>query len=208
MENPFGSRAVFAAALLGFAVFLLLPRGPVAAQGEERGPTVESNRADVKLPDLELLDQDGRRVRFKSDVVGERLAVIDVFFTSCGLVCPILSAIFADLQDRLGDRLGEEVSLVSVSVDPNTDIPPRLKEYASRYGARPGWVFLTGEKPNVDRVLRAIGAYTADFTEHPTMILVGDGRTGEWTRFYGFASPEQLLERVDALSDKRRATAR
>lgn len=171
-----------------------------AAGAGENEPQVEIKPADVKLLDLELLDQDGKKVRFRSDVIRDRIAIINVIYTSCPLVCPILSAIHAELQDTLKERLGKDVVLVSVSVDPVTDIPPRLKEYASRYNARPGWVFLTGEKQSVDAVLKGLGAYNPDFTQHPTMVLVGDGKNGGWTRFFGFPTPDQVMARVGELT--------
>jgi len=208
MNRRFEMRALFLAVLLVLATGLFLPGRSFAVQGKEEEPAVEARPVEVKLLDLELLDQDGRKVRFRSDVVGDRIVVIDTFFTTCGLICPILSAIFADVQDRLGDRLGKEVVLVSLSVDPNTDIPPRLKEYAVTWEARPGWVFLTGRKTVVDRVLEGLGLYTSDFTSHPAAFLVGDGKSGQWTKFYGFPSPEELLGRVDELSAARRTSAR
>jgi protein SCO1/2 len=175
--------------------------GEKAAKEEK----VESRPAQVKLIDLPLLDQDGKTVRFRTDVVGDRIVVIDTFFTTCGLICPILGAIFMELQDMAGDRLGRDVVLVSISVDPQTDIPPRLKKYSEQWEARPGWIFLTGGKPNVDKVLTGLGLYSADFAAHPPAILVGDGKTGEWTRFYGFATPEQLMGRVRELTEKRKS---
>lgn len=159
----------------------------------------------VKLPDVELLDQDGKRVRFKSDVVGGRLVVIDLIYTTCPVVCPILSATFANLQGRLGDRLGRDVLLVSISVDPLTDIPPRLKEYAKKWGAKPGWIFLTGEKRNVDTILRGLNAYAADFTNHPSTILVGDGLRHDWTRFYGFPTPDLVHDKLNEVATRRQA---
>ena len=208
MGNRAGLRAISMAVLLVLTAAPFLPGRSFAAQGKGEEPAVEAKPAEVKLHDLELLDQDGRKVRFRSDVIGEKIAVIDSFFTTCGLICPILSAIYADLQDRLGDRLGREVALVSISVDPNTDIPPRLKEFAGKWDAKPGWIFLTGQKKSVDRVLEGLGLYSADFTAHPAAFLVGDGKTGKWTRFYGFASPEELLGKIDDLSAARRSTAR
>lgn len=184
--------------------------GDHEAHGKEAGkaakataPEVEITPAQVDLPDVELLDQDGRKVKFGTDVIGDRLAVIDVIYTTCPVVCPILSAILSGLQEPLGERLGKEVSLVSISVDPNTDIPPRLKEYAGRYDARPGWTFLTGDPRNVTKVLKGLGGYTPDFSQHPTMFLVGD-REGGWTKFYGFPSPDQILEKVNELAAARR----
>jgi protein SCO1/2 len=155
-----------------------------------------TDTARVELPDVVLLDQDGKRVRFRSDVVGDRRVAIDVIYTTCPVVCPILSAAFAGVQDGLGDRLGREAALVSISVDPLTDIPPRLKAYARKWGARPGWVFLTGAKPDVDRVLRGLGLYAADFTAHSTVVLVGSAAQGAWSRLYGLPTPERILERL------------
>ena len=204
MTNRIESRVISLAVLVFLAAALFAPGRSFAAQGSSGEPEVEARKVDVKLHDLKLLDQDGRKVRFRSDVIGDRIVVIDTFFTTCGLICPILSAIFADLQEQLGDRLGRGVDLVSITVDPNTDIPPRLKEFAGTWEAKPGWVFLTGQKQSVDRVLEGLGLYSADFAAHPAAFLVGDGKSGKWTRYYGFASPEQILSSVDELTEARK----
>jgi protein SCO1/2 len=170
-------------------------------------PAEPAKSADVDLRDLMLVDQDGRQVRFVSDVIGDHIVVMDFIYTSCTTVCPVLSAVFGQMQGRLGEQLGEEVALVSVSVDPTRDTPQRLKAYAARHKAQPGWVWLTGPKTTVDEVLEGLGAYSSDFEEHPAMVLVGDGRTGEWSRFFGFPSPDRLMEQVNALQSARQRAA-
>jgi cytochrome oxidase Cu insertion factor (SCO1/SenC/PrrC family) len=90
--------------------------------------------------------------------------------------------------------------MVSVTVDPARDTPAKLKAYARKWKARPGWVWLTGSKDVVDRVLKGMGAYTPSFTDHPPMVLVGDGRTGAWTRFNGFPNQGLILSRVDEIT--------
>jgi protein SCO1/2 len=161
---------------------------------------ITSSSARIKLPDLELLDQEGRSVKFRSDLVQDRLVVIDFIYTSCGTVCPILSAVFAQLQEELGDALGEEVLLISISVDPGTDRPERLKAYAERYQAKPGWTFLTGERQTIDQLLSALGTYAFDLSEHPPSVLVGNADKGQWTRFNGFPKPQQIHQ---ALAESR-----
>jgi protein SCO1/2 len=171
------------------------------------GAATQGKAVEVELLDLALVDQDGRKVRFKSDVIGDRLVIIDTFYTTCDTICPILSALFVNLQHKLGSRLGRDVVLVSISVDPGIDIPARLKKYAKRHGARPGWIFLTGGKRSVDRVLRGIGAYVRDYTQHAPAILVGDGKHGGWTRYYEFPKPDLVLGRLEELRAARLAKA-
>jgi protein SCO1/2 len=109
------------------------------------------------------------------------------------------------VQSKIGVRAGKDVSLVSLSVDPVTDTPARLRAYARRHKA--AWNLWTGPKPAMDQVLKGLGIYTPDYIDHPSSILVGDGRTGEWTRFYGFASPEQIVKKVDELLSARQSAA-
>lgn len=170
-------------------------------------PAEPAKSADVDLRDLTLVDQDGRQVKFVSDVIGDRIVVMDFVYTSCTTVCPVLSAVFKQVQGRLGDQLGEDVALVSVSVDPARDTPERLKAYADRQQARPGWIWLTGGKRVMDEVLDGLGAYSPNFEDHPAMVLVGDGRTGEWTRFFGFPSPDRIMEQVTALQAARQTAS-
>jgi cytochrome oxidase Cu insertion factor (SCO1/SenC/PrrC family) len=107
---------------------------------------------DIQLLDLKLVNQDGEPMRFKSDAIGEKLVVMDFIYTTCTTICPVYSALFVKLQNLLGERLGKDVAQVSLSVDPTTDIPSRLKEYAGRYQAKPGWTFLTGKKRDMEHV--------------------------------------------------------
>ena len=167
------------------------PGGKSEAPGKEAIP--------VKLLDLELVDQDGGKVKFKSDVIGDKVAVIIPFYTTCTTAFPILIFMFTRLQEALGDRLGKDVVLVSVSVDPRTDIPVRLKAYARRQKAKPGWVFLSGDRNNLGQVLLGVGVLFSPNLEdhnHIPITLVGSARS-EWRRFHGFPSPEQILGEIN-----------
>ena len=172
------------------------PRG---AERSQAANAANDASVEVKLLDTKLLDRNGRSMRFRSEVIGDRIVIMNFVYTGCTTVCPVSSAIFGQLQQRLGPRLGEEVFLVSMSVDPVTDSPARLRSYAQKHHADPAWIWLTGTKPDVDKVLEGLGAYAPNYTDHPAMTLVGDGRTGRWTRFFGFPGPEELMTKVDAL---------
>lgn len=169
-----------------------------AAQAQHPQPN-----AEVRFADVPLLDQDNREVRLKDDLVGDRIVVMGFVYTSCTTVCPVISAIMQKLQKQLGDRAGRDVQLISMSIDPLRDTPQRLHEYAGRFGAGDGWRWLTGSNEAVSDTLKGLGTWTANYEEHPPLIMVGDGRTGQWTRFYGFTDPTVLMARVDELSAAR-----
>ena len=139
----------------------------------------------------------------RQDLVGDHLVVMGFIYTSCTTVCPVVSSIMAKVQKQLGGRVGEEVQLVSISVDPQRDDPKRLQTYAKTFQAGPGWSWLTGTPYAVNETLKGLGSFSANLGEHPPLILVGDGRTGKWTRFYGFTDPALLVSEIDRLSAKR-----
>ena len=186
-------KAVIYLFILLFGVSVL----PAQAQSES------SLNVDIQLHDLELLTQDGNRVKFKSDVIGDKLVAITFIYTFCTTICPIYNAIFTQLQDLLGERQGKDVILISMTLDPARDIPRRMKREAHKFKAKPGWFYLTGKKQNVDQVLRGMDAYFPDFVEHPPMALIGDGKTDTWRRFNGFPRPQQLLAMIDELKAAR-----
>ncbi|MCQ4347447.1 SCO family protein [Pseudomonas stutzeri] len=192
---------------LSLAGLLALGAAPALASDPHAGHPAAAPRAAesarVQLAEAWLIDQHERPQRLREDVVGERIVVIGFVYTSCTTVCPVVSAIMQKLQTALGARAGGEVQLVSLSVDPLRDTPQRLREQAERYRAGPGWSWLTGSLPAVTAALQGFGAWSADFAAHPPLIMVGDGRSGEWRRYYGFADPAVLLARVDALAAAR-----
>jgi protein SCO1/2 len=161
--------------------------------------------ADIDLRNRTLVDQHGRKVEFVKDVIADRIVVMDFVFTTCTNVCPILSAVLAQVQRSLGDAVGDEVALVSLTVDPVRDTPRRLEAYASKHRAGPGWTWLTGPKSDVEDVLIGLGAYSVNFEDHPPMVVVGDPRTGQWSRFFGFPSPKRIVAYVEKLQAARRA---
>jgi len=179
---------------------LLIPSVLLAHDGHHHTASAAApGTTKVVLRDVPLVDANGKRVRLAKDVIGERIAVVNFIYTTCTTVCPVSSATFQQLQQRLGATLGKEVVLVSITVDPLRDTPQRLGEYANRYEGREGWTWLTGAKPDVDAVLKGFGAYTPNFEDPPTMVLIGDARGGPWTRFFGFPSVNDLAARIETM---------
>ncbi|HEX2224667.1 MAG TPA: SCO family protein [Thermoanaerobaculia bacterium] len=161
----------------------------------------KTEKADgLKFPDVSLVDQNGRAVDFYDDLVKDRVVAINFIFTSCTTICPPMGATFGQLQKLLGDRAGRDVHLISVSVDPVTDTPERMKAWSQRFGTDSGWTLVTGERDEVIRLLKSLGVYTPDINDHSPLVLVGNDARGEWTRAYGLAAPAKLVELLDEMA--------
>ncbi len=185
------------------------PADPHAGHGAHahQPPKVEEPTAAAKyFTDVELINQDGEKLKFYSDVLKGRTVVVNAFFTTCTSVCPPMNRNFEKIQAALGDRLGKDVLLVSISVDPATDTPPRLKEYAQKFHAKPGWMFLTGKKENLDWALYKLGQYVETKDDHKTIFIIGNEATGLWKKAFGMAKPEELVQIVDSVANDKGGT--
>ena len=176
------------------------PPDPHAGHAAPRQPE-DSSPARKYFSDVELLDQDGRKLRFYSDVLKGKIVVVNAFFITCVSVCPPMNRNMEKIQAALGDRVGRDVFLVSLTVDPLNDTPPRMKEYAQRFHAKPGWLFLTGKKENVDWALYKLGQYVEARDDHSTIIIVGNETTGLWKKAFGLGKAEELIEIVRSVAD-------
>ena len=161
----------------------------------------------IKIPDTVVYNQHGRKLNFYTDLVKGKTVAINFIFTTCTTICPPLTATFRRVQQELGERVGRDIELISVSVDPTTDVPERLKEFSAKFKAAPGWTFVTGSKPEVDGLLKALGAAVADKNDHTPMILIGNDAAGYWTRTYGLAPASTLVKVVNEAAAKTGATA-
>jgi cytochrome oxidase Cu insertion factor (SCO1/SenC/PrrC family) len=158
-----------------------------------RPASAASGAASRYFPDVTLLDQDGKSVRFYSDLVRGRVVVINSMFADCGAACPIMAERMAKVQDALGNRLGRDVFLLSISVDPTNDTPAKLHAYAERVGAKPGWEFLTGDRASVDTVLEKLGQYAESREAHSNLIIIGNEPTGLWKKAFGLAPADEIV---------------
>jgi cytochrome oxidase Cu insertion factor (SCO1/SenC/PrrC family) len=161
----------------------------------------------MNIPDTELVDQNGQKIHFYTDLVKGQTVVINFIFTTCTTICPPLGATFARVQKELGDKVGRDVRFISISVDPATDTPERLKAWGEKFHAGEGWTFVTGDKPQVDELLRALGSSSARREDHSPTILIGNDAHGTWTRTYGLANTSKLVQIInDAMTGKTTTT--
>ena len=182
---------------------------PVAAQHEHHqhmatAPAPEKPEVetipDLKIPDVTVLDQDGTPKRFYTDLVKDKVVAVNFVFTTCTTICPPMGANFAKLQKLLGERAGRDVHLISVSVDPTTDTPERMKAWGQKFGAAPGWTLVTGDREEITRLLKSLGVYTASISDHSPLVLLGNDARHQWTRAYGLAAPAKLADLISGMA--------
>ena len=180
------------------------PRTPASlTKVDDSASAPARSPAEKYFSDVELIDQDGQKVRFYTDVLKNKVVAINTFFTTCTNICPPMNRNFEKMQDALGDRLGKDVFLVSITVDPETDTPTRLKEYGRRFHARPGWLFLTGKKENVDWALYKLGQYVETKDDHTNIFIIGNEPKGLWKKAFGLAKAEELIRILeDVINDR------
>jgi protein SCO1/2 len=181
--------------------FLIAVLAPTAAcAGQPRLPVIGPAPAFV------LVDQRGQAVSL-TGLRGKVLA-LSFIFTTCSDSCPIVTAKMADMQRRLGKDFGPRVRFVSISVDPLTDTPQRLRAYASTFGADvPGWSFVTGTPAQIDEIVRGFGAYARrggnGAVDHLTLtsLIDAEGRLRVQYLGYRFQTSEMLADLKELLDE-------
>src|SRR5689334_6228860 len=175
----------------------LRPDTPAATPQPSPSPadatTEKYSFSSLQIPNARVLDQNGHALDFYTDLIKGRNVAINFIFTTCTTVCPVLTATFRRVQVEL-EKSQSDVKLISISVDPTVDTPERLRDFADKFKAGPGWTFVTGDKTEIDSLLQRLGAGVGNKNDHTSMILIGNDPADVWTRTYGLSSPTVLIK--------------
>jgi len=176
-SKPFLSLLVFLVIWLGTA-----PYSAMAKQGDppQNAQSVEEKNRRY-FPDLKVWTHEGQEVRFYSDLLKDKIVVISFFYANCPTAQMSLVTL-SKLQEMLGDQLGTDIHLVSLSVDPERDTLKAVQEYAGKYNPKKGWMFLTGKKENMDAINLKLGNRSLIPESHIQVFLLGNLRNGRWMR--------------------------
>lgn len=166
--------------------------------GARDNPPLIAHQTQLTLPNVSVVDSHQREHRLWV-LLQDRVAVVNFVFTSCTTVCPALNGVMQALQQQFQERLGKEVILISVSVDPTRDTPEKLSAHAAKLKAGSGWYWLTGKTAEMNQLLKAFGMPTGRPEDHPPVILIGKTNTGQWFRWIGIPAPETLTGAVTTL---------
>jgi protein SCO1 len=178
------------------------PSGAAQSQGTAN-PQASAQRY---FTDVELVNQDGEKMRLYSDLLKGKVVIINSFFATCQGSCLPMNRNLEKVQQALTEHIGKDLFIISISVDPTVDTPPLLKEYAKKLNAKRGWYFLTGEKQNVDLALSKLGQFVNDKQDHVNIFIIGNERTGLWKKAFGLAPSDALVKVVESVLNDKPAT--
>ncbi|WP_035382627.1 SCO family protein [Ferriphaselus sp. R-1] len=149
-------------------------------------------------PAVQLLRDDGKYVALRDELDDGRAVLLSFIYTDCTAVCPLVSRTLAEFQGML-DRKRDAVHIVSISIDPEQDTPTRLRDYAQRYGAEPGWQHYTGTTAASIQVQQAFEVYHGDKMNHTPVFFLRKSAGTSWVRLDGFVTAAELFEKYRGL---------
>ena len=152
------------------------------------------------FPNVALVTHEGEEVRFYDDLVAGKVVAINFIFTSCPDSCPAETAKLVRVQEELGDRVGKDIFMYSISIDPEYDTPEVLKKYREKFSIKPGWTFLTGNEDDIILIRKSLGLYMEEIQnddgDHNLTFIVGNDRTGKWIKRSPFDNPRMLANLI------------
>lgn len=153
------------------------------------------------FPNVPLVTQNGETVRFYDDLIKGKKVLINFIYADCVKACPLSTAKMVQIQKRLGSRVGRDIFIYSITLDPEHDTPEVLKDYAGKYGVGPGWLLLTGKRKDIDAVRFKLGERAENLDEHNNLVRVGDGATGHWMKLSLFEDLNVLAGEIGQMLD-------
>ncbi|HUQ69123.1 MAG TPA: SCO family protein [Planctomycetaceae bacterium] len=194
MMKPRVWSALGAAAML--TVFMTAGLPPVSPTPVAAQPRWGANY----FPNVPLTTQDGDTVKFY-DLIRGKVVAISLIYTTCHYSCPLETARLAQVQKLLGHRMGRDVLFVSISINPDFDTPEVLKDYANKYHAGPGWLFVRGKASDVELLSKKLGLYSSPNPDnkdgHTPMLLIGNEPTGQWIHGSAVDNPKYTATMID-----------
>ena len=175
---------------------LMAPSTPALPAADEQTP---EQAAREYFTDTVLINQYGEEVRFFSDVLKDQVVAINFIFTNCQGACPIITEKLKAARSAVGDELGTSIRFISISIDPARDTPAAMKKFQEQHRADGDWVFLTGEKANLDNVVKRLGQYFPEVEEHSTLVIAGNVAEQHWMKIMPNVPAGAIAEKLRVL---------
>jgi protein SCO1 len=187
-------------ALLAALLALGIGTADAAPEGSRFSPDYFGN--------IPVTTHEGQTVPFYDALIKGKMVVFTFIYLNCNDVCPLTTSRIAEMKDRLGDAVGRDIFIYSMTMDPDRDTPELMKEYAQAFGAGKGWTFLTGKPEDIKALRWRLGERSRALTEHRNDMILGNDVTGEWSRTSVYADLDVAVATIHELDPVWRAQTR
>lgn len=177
-----------------------MPASPMARAA--RRPAQAGRPVGGHFPNVLLQTHEGLDVHFYTDLVKDRLVVLNMMYANCAAICPPNTANLLRVQEALGSRIGRDVFMYSLTLQPAIDKPADLRRYMDKYGIGGGWTFLTGDPRDVELLRFRLGFYNADpatdadLKQHTGMVRIGHDGRDRWSMVPAQANAQQIVRSI------------
>jgi protein SCO1 len=168
-----------------------------------RAPKAGKRYGAEYFSNVTLTTHEGNKVRFYDDLIRGKIAVINMMYAQCEGICPTMTANLVRVQELLGERVGREIFMYSITLLPEQDTPQNLREYAEMHGVKPGWLFLTGTRAGIQRLRYQLGFYDpdpvvdGDKSSHTRAVRIGNDIYDRWLMAPALAEPKQIVATIN-----------
>ena len=154
---------------------------------------------DQRTPNVALVDQDGRSLRFYDDVMKDKRVIVNVMYSVCSNNCTPSTRNLIEARRLLGDE-ARDLQFVSISLTPLTDTPEALRAFKKQHGIGKDWTFLTGKPEQVERLQRGMGFISDregdDLLSHSAMARLCDERFVRWSHVNTLLPPRSIARMI------------
>ena len=154
---------------------------------------------EAYFPNHQVINQDGKVLNFYDDLIDGKIVIVNFIYTHCPDMCGLSTARMSYVRDELGDRIGKDIFIVSVSLDPERDTPEALQTYSEAFGRQEGWDFITGDPEQIKEIRFKLGERARKPSEHRTDMTIGNDNTGRFRRISLMGNLQMLAETVRRL---------
>ncbi len=154
------------------------------------------------FPEVLLTTHEGRRVQLYDDLIKGKIVLINFMYTSCQEACPRITQNLVKVQKLLGSRMGRDVFMYSLTLDPARDTPQALKKYAKAHQVGAGWFFLTGAAEDLELLRRRLGftnlnpVLDQNRDSHVGNVRYGNEGRQLWSACPGTSHPEFIVKAI------------
>lgn len=188
---------------VAIAAILSIASAPVVAGTATADKAAAEEKARDYFSNVELVDQNGQRLKFYDEVLKDNIVVISFIFTNCQSACPLMTRNLTMIRDMLGEDERRSIQFISISIDPLRDTPSAMKEFARKHDADiEGWLWLTGQPDDVNYITKRLGSYTDDPEMHTTTLLAANVPNAHWTKIEPNVPPNGVVARLRMLAEE------